>query len=350
MKKIKYLTYGIGVLLCSSQLNAVDLTASSTFPSVFFADTNTNTMMGQLWMDDYSSEYTQFGLYSDPSRKHIMYIRMTPKAEYSMYVNQEGNMELVDGAFYINKKDQKVGIGTVSPQSPLHVVGAIKSSWEGSNNLAVQQLMDLSVTNSGGNSDVGFKLQNVPGSFSWSFRTYNIGKGFTATKLGTGGTEFEVDNVTSHYSNTRVKMGQVTVFENGHLVTSSSRTLKTNIKALDSKKALEAVRKLQPVSYRYKAQKSEPVVGFIAEDIPELVSMPSRKSYDSSEIVAILTKVVQDQDKTLTETKAELKKAQAKIAKLETMQKRLAKVESLLTNLVLDTSKSKTEEVAFNIK
>ncbi len=275
---------------------------------------------------------------------------MTPKAEYSMYVNQEGNMALVDGAFYINKKDQKVGIGTVSPQSPLHVVGAIKSSWEGSNNLAVQQLMDLSVTNNGGNSDVGFKLQNVPGSFSWSFRTYNIGKGFVATKLGTGGTEFEVDNVTSHYSNTRVKMGQVTVFENGHLVTSSSRTLKTNIKALDSKKALEAVRKLQPVSYRYKAQKSEPVVGFIAEDIPELVSMPSRKSYDSSEIVAILTKVVQDQDKTLTETKAELKKAQAKIAKLETMQKRLAKVESLLTNLVLDTSKSKTEEVAFNIK
>lgn len=350
MKKIKYFAYGIGVLLCSSQLNAVDLTASSTFPSVFFTDTNTNTLVGQLWMNDYSTEYDQFGIWSTPSQKHIMYMSMTPQSEYSIYVSKNGDMTLTNGAFYINKEEKKVGIGTMSPQSPLHVVGAIKSSWEGSNNLAVQQLMDLSVTNTGGNSDVGFKLQNVPGAFSWSFRTYNIGKGFTATKLGTGGTEFEVDNVTSHYSNTRVKMGQVTVFENGHLVTSSSRTLKTNIKALDSKKALEAFRELQPVSYRYKAQKSEPVVGFIAEDVPELVSMPSRKTYDSAEIVALLTKVVQEQDKTLTETKTELKKAQEKIAKLETMQKRLAKVESLLTNLVLDTSNSKTKEVSFNIK
>ena len=68
------------------------------------------------------------------------------------------------------------------------------------------------------------------------------------------------------------------------------------------------------------------------------------------DMVAVLTKVVQEQDKALAETKAELKKAQEKIAKLETMQKRLSKVESLLTNLALDTSKSKKEEVAFNIK
>jgi len=350
MKKIKCFAYGIGVLLCSSQLNAADLVASSAFPSVFFTDTGTNTNVGQLYMNDYSNQYDEFGLWSIPNQKDIIYMKITAQAENSITVDEDGGMALTNGAFYINKKDKKVGIGTMSPQSPLHVVGAIKSSWEGSNNSAVQQLMDLSATNNGGNSDVGFKLQNVLGSFSWSFRTYNITKGFTATKLGTGGTEFEVDNVTSHYSNTKVKMGGVTVFENGHLVTSSSRTLKTNIKALDSKQALEAFRELQPVSYRYKAQKSEPVVGFIAEDIPELVSMPSRKTYDSAEIVALLTKVVQEQDKTLTETKTELKKAQEKIAKLETMQKRLAKVESLLTNLVLDTSNSKTKEVSFNIK
>jgi len=57
------------------------------------------------------------------------------------------------------------------------------------------------------------------------------------------------------------------------------------------------------------------------------------------DMVAVLTKVVQEQDKML--------KVQAeKIAKLETMQKRLAKVESLLTNLALDTSKTPKEKLS----
>jgi len=45
-----------------------------------------------------------------------------------------------------------------------------------------------------------------------------------------------------------------------------------------------------------------------------------------------------------------LKKAQEKIAKLETMQKRLVKVESLLTNLALETSNNKIERVSLNHK
>ena len=52
----------------------------------------------------------------------------------------------------------------------------------------------------------------------------------------------------------------------------------------------------------------------------------------------------------MTETRVELKIAQDKIAKLETMQKRLAKIESLLINLALDTSNSKMEKVSLNSK
>ena len=147
-----------------------------------------------------------------------------------------------------------------------------------------------------------------------------------------------------------MKVGGVTVFENGHLVTASSRSIKTDIMPLDTQAALDAFRQLQPVSYAYKAYKDEPVVGFIAEDIPELVAMPSRKSFDSAEIVAVLTKVVQNQDKAIAETRAELKAAQEKISRLEAMQDRLAKVESLLTNLALDTSNVKKEKVSLNLK
>jgi len=52
----------------------------------------------------------------------------------------------------------------------------------------------------------------------------------------------------------------------------------------------------------------------------------------------------------LAETRVELKEAQDKIIKLEAMQKRLAKVESLLTNLALDTSNTKKEKISINLK
>jgi len=81
------------------------------------------------------------------------------------------------------------------------------------------------------------------------------------------------------------------------------------------------------------------VVGFIAEDVPELVAIQSRDGLSSIDMVAVLTNVMQEQDKIL--------KAQAeKIAKLETIQKRFLKVESLLTNLAFDTSKTTKEKIS----
>ena len=91
-------------------------------------------------------------------------------------------------------------------------------------------------------------------------------------------------------------------------------------------------------------------MGFIAEDVPELVAINSRDGLSAMDMVAVLTKVMQAQDKTLNETKEELKKAQEKIAKLEAMQKRLAKVESLLTNLALNTDEKKKEKISLKSK
>ena len=237
-----------------------------------------------------------------------------------------------------------VGIGTDTPAANLDVHGTIAGKFTGSDTANNHNLLGLSVNNGGtGNSDVGFSMENIESGFKWTFRTYNPGEGFAASKIGTGGTEFQVDNTGTTTSTTVVKMGGVTVFENGHLVTASSRSLKTDIKPLETQAALDAFHKLQPVSYVYKAHKGEPVVGFIAEDVPELVAMPSRKSFDSAEIVAVLTSV-------LAETRVELKAAQEKIVELETMKKKVAMMESILTNLALDTSNSKKEKVSLNLK
>ncbi len=83
----------------------------------------------------------------------------------------------------------------------------------------------------------------------------------------------------------------------------SSREYKENIDALSAKKALETFEALTPVTFKYKADRSETYVGFIAEEVPELVATGDRKGLSSMDITAVLTKVVQEQQKMIKEQK-----------------------------------------------
>jgi hypothetical protein len=92
---------------------------------------------------------------------------------------------------------------------------------------------------------------------------------------------------------------------------SSSRELKENINNLSVGEAMEALANLNPVKYNYKSNKEEARVGFIAEDVPEIVAVNGRKHLNSMDIVAVLTKVLQEQQRVIAELKkeiAELKK------------------------------------------
>jgi len=57
----------------------------------------------------------------------------------------------------------------------------------------------------------------------------------------------------------------------------SSRALKDHIEELTSTQALDALASLNPVSFHFKADKEEKHLGFIAEDVPELVASKDRK-------------------------------------------------------------------------
>ena len=81
----------------------------------------------------------------------------------------------------------------------------------------------------------------------------------------------------------------------------SSREYKENIKDLSTEEAIETLEGLNPVTYDYKMDKEDKHVGFIAEDVPELVATKDRKGLSSMDIVAVLTKVVQIQRKTIAE-------------------------------------------------
>ena len=97
----------------------------------------------------------------------------------------------------------------------------------------------------------------------------------------------------------------------------SSRTLKDQITELPASRALAAVERLQPVTFVYKAEPTETHVGFIAEDVPDLVATGDRKSLSAMDIVAVLTKVVQEQQRVVQELQRQLAEQGGRIAQLE---------------------------------
>jgi hypothetical protein len=112
--------------------------------------------------------------------------------------------------------------------------------------------------------------------------------------------------------------GQVNVdqslFVQGKQVQGSSRKIKENITDFSTAEAIETLAGLNPVKFNYRTDKEkEPVVGFIAEDVPELVATAERKGICALEIVAVLTKVIQQQQQELSCLKERLNVLEASV-------------------------------------
>ena len=93
----------------------------------------------------------------------------------------------------------------------------------------------------------------------------------------------------------------------------SSMKYKENIADLSLEKATEALEELNPVTFNYKVDASETCVGFIAEDVPDLVATQDREGLSPMDIVAVLTKVVQEQQNQIKALKAEIFDLKAKV-------------------------------------
>ena len=99
---------------------------------------------------------------------------------------------------------------------------------------------------------------------------------------------------------------------------SSSREYKDNIEVLTTEEAFDTFKELNPVKFAYKTDRTEKHVGFIAEDVPDLVATKDRKGLSPMDIVAVLTKVVQEQQKTIEDQKRIAKEQQRSIQELST--------------------------------
>jgi hypothetical protein len=103
----------------------------------------------------------------------------------------------------------------------------------------------------------------------------------------------------------------------GTWVDGSSRAVKQGIADLPARVAAEVISQLQPVTFAYRTDPSEQHVGFIAEDVPELVATGNRTGLSPMDIVAVLTRVVQEQQTTIADQQTALAELRARVAQLE---------------------------------
>jgi hypothetical protein len=170
-----------------------------------------------------------------------------------------------------------VGIGTTTPSAKLHIYEHTDDKGQGGS----------------------IKFFDKGANWKYEF-SYDGGKDsrfmFTNTGKAEGDTRFH-SSATNLMLLTIKNNGQVV----GNFVQSSSRELKENITDFSTQEAIETLTALNPVKFNYrKDNEKEFKIGFIAEDVPDLLATDGRKGVCAVEIVAVLTKVIKDQQEELS--------------------------------------------------
>jgi len=190
------------------------------------------------------------------------------------------------------KSDGKVGIGTWSPEATLEVetTGEAAKIWVDRTDGATAEFLAKSTAVSFG-SKTNHEVQITSNS--------------TTKMVIQANGDVGIGNTSPGYLLTVGTSGAYC--DGGAWVDGSSKEFKENINELNLVDAKETLDNLKPVRYNYKTNKQEEYLGFIAEDVPELVATKDRKGMAAMDVVAVLTKVLQEQQKTIDELKKEVK-------------------------------------------
>lgn len=193
-----------------------------------------------------------------------------------------GNSQIFDDG-------NQIGIGTTEPKQRLEVNGSIQIHEQNSS------VAGLMITQSSG--DTGYIMHNRAS-------TLTIGAGsqdrITIDRDG------NVGIAVSRPKHPLEMASGAHVTAGGVWTNSSSREKKENIAALQLDAATSALMSLEPVIFNYKNEVDEDYVGFIAEDVPALVASGDRNALSTMDIVAVLTRVVQEQQNKIKDLEARL--------------------------------------------
>ena len=183
----------------------------------------------------------------------------------------------------------KVGIGTTTPAQRLEVNGSIQINEQNSS------VAGLMITQSGG--ETGYIMHNRAS-------TLTIGSG--SVDRVTIDREGNVGIGIARPSHPLEVANGAYVSAGGVWTNSSSRQHKDNISSLTAEEALATLNHLEPVHYSYRGEVGEGYVGFIAEDVPELVATNDRQGLSAMDIVAVLTRVIQVQQQRIENLESRL--------------------------------------------
>jgi hypothetical protein len=108
----------------------------------------------------------------------------------------------------------------------------------------------------------------------------------------------------------------------------SSRAYKEDIRDLTSAEADETLDRLQPVKYKLKARQDEAIsFGFISEDSPDVLTSTSNDSIKIMDVIAMLTKTVQD-DRIMMKSL---------VAKVEEQEREITRLKHIINNETTQT-------------
>ena len=130
-------------------------------------------------------------------------------------------------------------------------------------------------------------------------------------RAGTGNIDCDYGDIVAKEGNIHANRGNIYANQ-GFLQTKdvliiSSQELKQDISNLTKDEAYSLLYNLEPVKFAFKNDPSKKEnIGFIAEDVPDIVSDKDHKSVRYMEIISALTKVVKEQQKDIKKLEEKL--------------------------------------------
>jgi hypothetical protein len=253
--------------------------ATSNTPAIRLEQNNSGGFTAQTW--DIAGNEANFFV-RDVTGGSTLPLRIRPGAPTSSIdISADGDVGIGDSSpdFKLDVNNGKIGIGG-------HSIG------ERASDITDLEVQSLRNTIYGIDSD----SNSTNASFSISRNSDPNSVIFVAREDFLTGINRQTPTFPLHVGTDATNGNGAHVTPVGIWTDGSSRVNKDNIRELDREDAFSALVGLQPVRYTGKnATDGEEYLGFIAEDVPELVAMNSRTGLSPMDIVAVLTKVVQEQ-------------------------------------------------------
>lgn len=185
----------------------------------------------------------------------------------------------------------------IQPAAPTNSIYIAADGDVGMNTSAPGYALHVSRTG----TNAGFVLERTDGVKAYVNATNAFGNFGTVSNHPLRIVSNSVWRMTVNTDNSLTMANGASLTAGGIWTNASSRQLKENILGLTAEEAFLALAGLEPVTFHYRDDPMENHVGFVAEDVPELVATNDRTGLSPMDIVAVLTKVVQEQQKAIQE-------------------------------------------------